>query len=66
LIVSGDSLLAGLVDGWLNQREPEALIRHAMGCAVANAMVWDAGAIDPAEVAKWADQVAIEPMTRGS
>ena len=31
--------------------EPEPMIRHAMGCAVANAMTWDAGAIDPAEVA---------------
>jgi tagatose 6-phosphate kinase len=63
-IGSGDSLLAGLVDGWLNQLEPEALIRHAMGCAVANAMVWDAGAIDPAQVARWGDEVEIEPMGR--
>ena len=42
--------------------EPEALIRHALGCAVANAMVWDAGAIDPAEVARWAERIEIEPM----
>ena len=65
-IGSGDSLLAGLVDGWLDQLEPEALIRHAMGCAVANAMVWDAGAIDPAEVSQWAEQIQIEPMARGT
>ncbi len=63
-IGSGDSLLAGLVDGWLNQLEPEALIRRAMGCAVANAVVWDAGAVDPAEVASWAEQLEIEPMGR--
>jgi tagatose 6-phosphate kinase len=65
-IGSGDSLLAGLVDGWLNQLEPDALIRHAMGCAVGNAMVWDAGAIDPAEVENWAEQIEIEPIGRGS
>jgi tagatose 6-phosphate kinase len=64
-IGSGDSLLAGLVDGWLNQLEPEPMIRHAMGCAVANAMTWDAGAIDPAEVARWAGQIEIEPIGRG-
>ena len=52
-IGSGDSLLAGLVDGWLDQLEPEALFRHAVACAVANALVWDAGAIDPGEVARW-------------
>lgn len=61
-IGSGDSLLAGLVDGWLNRLEPEPLIRHALGCAVANAMVWDAGAIDPVAVARWRDEVEIEPM----
>ena len=40
-------------------------MRHALGCAVANAMVWDAGAIDPAEVGEWAGQIEIEPMARG-
>jgi 1-phosphofructokinase family hexose kinase len=65
-IGSGDSLLAGLVDAWLNQLEPEALIRHAMGCAIANAMVWDAGAVDPVEVARWSEQIEIEPMARWS
>jgi tagatose 6-phosphate kinase len=64
-IGSGDSLLAGIVDGWLNQLEPEALIRHAMGCAVANAMTWDAGAIETSEAARWAAQVEIESMGRG-
>ena len=59
-IGSGDSLLAGLVDGWLDQLEPEPLLKHAVGCAVANAMVWDAGAIEPAEVARWAGTTVIE------
>jgi tagatose 6-phosphate kinase len=63
-IGSGDCLLAGLVDGWLSGLEPEALVAHAVACAVANAMVWDAGAIDPAEVARWRDQVIVEPTGR--
>ena len=61
-IGSGDSLLAGLVDGWLKRLEPEALIRHAIGCAVANALVWDAGAIEPGVVARWSKRVAIKPV----
>jgi fructose-1-phosphate kinase PfkB-like protein len=64
-IGSGDSLLAGLVDGWLSGLEPRSLIRHAVACGVANAAVWDAGAIDPAEVARWVDQVEVEPLGRG-
>jgi 1-phosphofructokinase family hexose kinase len=58
-IGSGDCLLAGLVDGWLSGLEPEPLFRHALGCAVANAMVWDAGAIEPSEVARYRDLVRI-------
>lgn len=49
-IGSGDCLLAGLADAWLSGLDPEATIRHAVGSAVANALVWDAGAIDPEEV----------------
>jgi len=60
-IGSGDSLLAGLVDAWLGELDPERMFRHAVGCAVANAMTWDAGAIDRAEVAKWEHQVVVEP-----
>jgi fructose-1-phosphate kinase PfkB-like protein len=65
-IGSGDSLLAGLVDGWLARRDPEPLICHALGCAVANALVWDAGALDPAEVAHWSEQIEIAPLPRGT
>jgi tagatose 6-phosphate kinase len=64
-IGSGDSLLAGLVDGWLDNLEPEALIRHAVACAVANALVWDAGVIEPADVARWSERVVIEPVSFG-
>jgi fructose-1-phosphate kinase PfkB-like protein len=59
-IGSGDSLLAGLVDGWLDEREPERLFRRAVACAVANAMTWDAGAIDLLEVARWEEHVTVE------
>jgi tagatose 6-phosphate kinase len=61
-IGSGDSLLAGLVDGWLNGLEPQTLIRHAVACAVANAIVWDAGAIDPPEVRRLENEVIVEPV----
>jgi tagatose 6-phosphate kinase len=63
-IGSGDSLLAGLVDGWLNNLEPPALFRHAVACAVANALIWDAGAIDLVDVARLEPGVVVEPWPR--
>ena len=46
-IGSGDCFLAGVVDGHLEgPGADEELLRHAVGCAVANALVWDAGAIE--------------------
>jgi fructose-1-phosphate kinase PfkB-like protein len=63
-IGSGDCLLAGLVDGWLANpsHDPTALIRHAVGCALANALVWDAGAIDPDEAGRQAEAVTVEKV----
>ena len=63
-IGSGDSLLAGLVDAWLAGTDTEPMIRHAMGCAAANAVVWDAGAIDPEQVERFAREVILEPIGR--
>jgi 1-phosphofructokinase family hexose kinase len=65
-IGSGDCLLAGLADGWLSGLEPVELIRHGIACAVANALVWDAGAIDPEQVRELEDAgtIAIEPVPR--
>jgi fructose-1-phosphate kinase PfkB-like protein len=60
-IGSGDCLLAGIVDAWLSHRDPEAMLRHGLACAVANALVWDAGAIDPGAVLRLATDVVIEP-----
>ncbi len=59
-IGSGDSFLAGLVDGWLTGGEPEAILRHAMACAAANAMVWDAGAVDPELVKRLEAEIELE------
>jgi 1-phosphofructokinase family hexose kinase len=59
-IGSGDCLLAGLADALLAGLEPEAMIRHALACAVANALVWDAGAIDPDTVRRLEEAIAIE------
>ncbi len=63
-IGSGDSLLAGLVDAWLEGAETEPMIRHALGCALANAVVWDAGAIDPDQAQRFASEVILEPINR--
>jgi len=51
-IGSGDCLLAGLVDAHLAGLDPEGILRRAVACAVANALVWDAGGIDAEEVAR--------------
>ncbi len=64
-IGSGDSLLAGLTDAWLAGRGPEAMLRHGIACAVANALVWDAGAIDPEEVQNRAGAIEVEAVGRG-
>jgi 1-phosphofructokinase family hexose kinase len=59
-IGSGDCLLAGLVDAHLAGLDAEATLRRGVASAVANALVWDAGAIDPAEVSRWEAEVRVE------
>ncbi|WP_237170777.1 1-phosphofructokinase family hexose kinase [Paludisphaera borealis] len=61
-IGSGDSMLAGLVDGWLTGGEPETIVRHAIACAAANASVWDAGAVDPETVERLEAEIKLEPI----
>ncbi|HMB02180.1 MAG TPA: PfkB family carbohydrate kinase [Isosphaeraceae bacterium] len=63
-IGSGDCLLAGLADAWLSGLEPEPMIRHALACAVANALVWDAGAFLPEEVRRLEAEIVIDPVCR--
>jgi 1-phosphofructokinase family hexose kinase len=64
-IGSGDCLLAGLADGWLSglDRDPEALLRHGIACAVANAMVWDAGGIEAEEVKRQEADIITEALS---
>jgi tagatose 6-phosphate kinase len=59
-IGSGDCMLAGLVDARLANLEPDAMLRRAIACAVANALVWDAGAIDLEEVRRLEASVVVE------
>jgi fructose-1-phosphate kinase PfkB-like protein len=61
-IGSGDSMLAGLVDGWLTGGDPESILRHAIACAAANASVWDAGAVDPETVRRLEGVIKLEPI----
>lgn len=61
-IGSGDSFLAGLVDSRLRGLDPIATLKHAVGCAMANALVWDAGAIDPREAERAASGVVVVPV----
>ena len=60
-IGSGDCLMAGITDAWLSRLDPEQTLRHGIACAVANALVWDAGAIDPSAVQQEA-AIVIEPV----
>ncbi len=59
-IGSGDCMLAGLVDGLLGGLGPEKLLQRGIACAVANALVWDAGAIDPEQVSSLEMATVIE------
>ena len=54
--------LAGVVDGHLAGLEAEDMLRHAVGCATANALVWDAGAIEVDEVRRLAGEVVVEVL----
>ncbi len=62
-IGSGDCFLAGLTDGYLNELEPIKLLQFATACAVANALVWDAGAIGLEDVQRIADEVVVEAVS---
>jgi tagatose 6-phosphate kinase len=61
-IGSGDCLLAGLVDARLRGFDPDSTLKHALGCAVANARVWEAGAIELETVAQESSAVNVEPL----
>ena len=52
--------MAGIADAWLARLDPEPTLRHGIACAVANALVWDAGGIDPGAVKQHEAAVLIE------
>ena len=59
-IGSGDCLLAGLVDARLSKLDPADTLRRAIAMATANALVWDAGAVDPETVERLMGEVKVE------
>ncbi|MBI1324831.1 carbohydrate kinase [bacterium] len=61
-IGSGDSLLAGLCRGLLGDEYVTDILRYAVACGVANAAVWDAGAIDPRTVSGYAELIEIHQV----
>lgn len=61
-IGSGDCFMAGLTFGLLHNMQVYEHLRFASGCAVANAMVWDAGAITPELVRLWSGRVNVSPL----
>lgn len=61
-IGSGDCLLAGLVDAEVAGRDAETALRRGVASAVANALTWDAGAIDRAEVERIEHEIRMEPI----
>lgn len=67
-IGSGDCMLAGIADGLLAGLGPLEAARRGMACAAANAIVWDAGAIDPEAVRRFEAEgvVGFEPVERGA
>jgi 1-phosphofructokinase family hexose kinase len=59
-IGSGDCLMAGITDAWLAQLNPTDTLRHGIACAVANALVWDAGSVDPGTVRAYEAAIVVE------
>ena len=65
-IGSGDSFLAGLCQAWLEKRSPADSLRFAVACATANALEWDAGAVDEESVRKLVPEVRVTRSDRTS
>jgi 1-phosphofructokinase family hexose kinase len=61
-IGSGDCSLAGITDAHLSGLDPVSILRHGLACAAANALVWDAGEIEPAEVGRRERAIVVEEL----
>lgn len=59
-IGSGDCLLAGLIDAHLSGLAADDQIRRGLACAVANALTWDAGDINPETISRIEADVTLD------
>lgn len=62
-IGSGDCVLAGMCFGVLRGWSDSEILRFAVACGVANAEVWDAGAIDPKRVSDFSEMTEALRLT---
>ncbi len=60
---SGDAFLAGFVSAWLVDRDPEAALRRAVACGVANAMRLGAGVFELDDVEAFSRRVEVSDLT---
>lgn len=58
-IGSGDCFLAGLTYASMRSESVQSQLKFAVACAVANACVWDAGAISMEQVQPWVPQIPV-------
>lgn len=61
-IGSGDSVMAGLCRCMLENASTQETLRYAVACGVANAAVWDAGAIDADMVSVFAEVIEVHKV----
>jgi 1-phosphofructokinase family hexose kinase len=60
---SGDAFLAGFVSAWLADPDPEASLRRAVACGVANAMRLGAGVFELDDVEAFGRRVEVGELT---
>ena len=61
-IGSGDCFLAGLTYASMRSESAPSQLKFAVACAVANACVWDAGAISMELVEPWISQIHVHQL----
>ena len=61
-IGSGDCFLAGLTYASMRSESTPSQLKFAVACAVANACVWDAGAISLGLVEPWISQIQVHQL----
>ena len=61
-IGSGDCFLAGLTYASMRSESAQSQLKFAVACAVANALVWDAGAISMEQAEQWIPQIHVHQL----